>query len=472
MNGNPAPRKPGRGWTRVTLFALVLVALGQLLEESDGHYSPAATYWLLLVSALGLLGLLVPPLAALEQLGPKTPVAVLLAGLVLQFTQLLTHPPGMYLRPTSGWLAFLASAGAAAVLAGSLAFAGPGWARVGTALLAVCFVAAGLWVLRASPRPAIDVFIFQQQASDALLHGRNPYSLTFPNIYGHTQFYGPEITDGRTLFFGFPYPPLSLAFAALGFVTTGDHRSAQLIALVLAAACLLSLRPDRLGALAAATLLFTPRGLFVLEQGWTEPFGVALLGLVLVAAARAPRLLWLALGALFAWKQYTVVLLPLTVLLLPRPFGWKSWARLVVPALLATLALTLPLALWDVRNFWRSVVWLQTVQPFRADALSFPSAVLALGYTPPPIVPTLLVLTALATALVLWQAPRTSQGFAVAVTVVLGVFFAFNKQSFCNYWFMVLGAAAFAVVASFDSSRDPRPGPAEEHGPNQAVPSE
>ncbi len=242
------------------MFALLLVAQGQLLLASDGHYTPEATRWLLLASALGVLALLVPPLPALERLGLCIPVAVLLAGLVLQFTEVLTHPPGMYLRPLSGWLAFLGAVGAAAVLAGSLAFAGPVWARVGTALLAVCFLAAGVWVLRASPRPVIDVFIFQQLSSDALLHGRNPYTLTFPNIYGNTAFYGPEITDGRTLFFGFPYPPFSLFLAALGFLATGDHRWAQLLALVVAAACLVALRPDRLGALAAAALLFTPVG--------------------------------------------------------------------------------------------------------------------------------------------------------------------------------------------------------------------
>jgi hypothetical protein len=435
-------------WTRTTLLALLLVVLGQLLLESDGHYTPGAIHWLLLATAVGFLALVTPPIQAVEQLGMCTPVAILLAGLALQFSQVLTRPPGMYLRPVNGWMPFLAAVGTAAVLAGSVSFAGPRWARIGTALVAVCFLAAGLWVLRASPRPAIDVFVFQQQSSDALLHGRNPYTLTFPNIYGHSPFYGPELTDGRTLFFGFPYPPLSLFLATLGFAATGDHRAAQLFAFVVAAACLVALRPDRLGALAAAALLFTPRGLFVLEQGWTEPFGVALLGLVLVAAVHAPRLLWVALGALFAWKQYTVVLLPLTVLLLPRPFSWRGWARLVVPALLLALAVTLPLALWDVRGFWRSVVWLQTVQPFRADALSFPSGLMALGYTPPAVVPTLLVLTTLAVAILLFWAPRTPQGFALATTLVLGVFFAFNKQSFCNYWFLVLGAAALAVAAA------------------------
>jgi len=448
MNGIPDATKQAGTWTRASFFALLLIVLGQLLQASDGHYTPEAIRWLLLASALGLFGLVAPPVRALENLGIQTPVAVLLAGLVLQFTEVLTHPPGVFLRPVGGWMDFLAAVGAAAVLAGSLAFAGASWARIGTAFLSVCFLAAGLWVLRSSPRPTIDVFMFQQQSSDALLHGHNPYTLTFPNIYGHTRFYGAEITDGRTLFFGFPYPPLSLFLATLGFAATGDHRTAQLLAYCVAAACLVALRPDRLGALAAAVLLFTPRGLFVLEQGWTEPFGVALLGLVLVAAVRAPRFLWLALGALFAWKQYTVVLLPLTVLLLPRPFRWRAWARLIVPALLVTLALSLPLALWDVRAFWRSVVWLQTVQPFRADALSFPSALVAMGWSPPPVVPTLLVLTLLAIALVLWRAPRTPYGFAAGVTVVLGVFFAFNKQSFCNYWFLVLGAAALAVAAA------------------------
>ena len=434
-------------WTRTTLLALLVVTLGQLLEASDGHYTPEAIRWLVLAAALGGYTLVALPLPGVERLGPRAPAAVLLAGLVLQFSQLLTHPPGIYLRPTGGWSGFLGAAAAAAVLAGSLALAGPRWARLGTALVTVCFLAAGVWVLHASPRPAIDVFLFQQESVAALLRGQNPYALTFPNIYGHTAFYGAEVTDGRTLFFGFPYPPLSLFLVLPGVALTGDHRTAQLVAFAVAAACVLALRPDRLGALTAAALLFTPRGLFVLEQGWTEPLGVALLGLVVLAAVRAPRLVWLALGALFAWKQYTVVLLPLTVLLLPRPFDWRRWARLVLPALGLALLLTLPLALWNLGAFWRSVVWLQTVQPFRADALSFPSALAALGTAPPPIVPTLLVLTALATVVALWRAPRTPQGFATAVTVVLGVFFGFNKQSFCNYWFLVLGAAALAVAA-------------------------
>ena len=100
-------------WTRTSLLALLLVVLGQLLQESDGHYTPDATRWLLLASAIGALALFLPALPALERLGPQTVVVILLAGLVLQFSQVLTHPPGMYLRPTNGWTQFLAAAGAA-----------------------------------------------------------------------------------------------------------------------------------------------------------------------------------------------------------------------------------------------------------------------------------------------------------------------------------------------------------------------
>src|SRR5438093_944115 len=38
-------------------------------------------------------------------------------------------------------------------------------------LLLLCFVFLGIVVLRASPRPWIDVWVFQQGGADALLHG-------------------------------------------------------------------------------------------------------------------------------------------------------------------------------------------------------------------------------------------------------------------------------------------------------------
>ncbi len=57
----------------------------------------------------------------------------------------------------------------------------------------------GVWIIRNSPSPAIDVFVFQQESSAALLRGENPYKLTFANIYGDLPLYPPDLVRGGRL---------------------------------------------------------------------------------------------------------------------------------------------------------------------------------------------------------------------------------------------------------------------------------
>jgi hypothetical protein len=157
----------------------------------------------------------------------------------------------------------------------------------------------GAWMIRSSPRPHIDVFIFQQGGAQALLHGDNPYAVRYPDIYRDTRqgdrpVYGPGLSGDGKLAFGFPYPPLSLLLSTAGYVALGDHRYAQLIAMTLAGALIAYSRPgrgvSRVALLAAAGLLFTPRVFFVLGRGWTEPFVVlGLAGVVFVARRRGAR---------------------------------------------------------------------------------------------------------------------------------------------------------------------------------------
>jgi hypothetical protein len=47
----------------------------------------------------------------------------------------------------------------------------------------------------------------------------------------------------------------------------------------------------------------------------------------------------------------------------------------------------------------------------------------------------------------LWRLPRTAFGFAAGVSVTFLLFFSFNKQAFCNYYYFVIGALAVAVAA-------------------------
>src|SRR6185437_7177466 len=116
------------------------------------------------------------------------------------------------------------------------------------------------------------------------------------------------------LLFGFPYPPLSLLLVLPGYLL-GDFRYAHLAATTLAGALIALSRPGRIATAAAALFLFTPRGFFVLEAGWTEPMAVLMLAALVFAACRAPRASPMIVGLLLVTKQYLVLAAPLVWLL-------------------------------------------------------------------------------------------------------------------------------------------------------------
>src|SRR5262249_5442932 len=187
--------------------------------------------------------------------------------------------------------------------------------------------------------PQIDVFLFQRDSIAALLHGENPYAITFPDIYRSSPFfYGPGLSVGGRLAFGFPYPPLSLFLAMPGQILAGDFRYSQLAAMTLSGGLMAYSRPSPVASAAGAVFLFTPRMFFVLEESWTEPFVVLLLALIVFLASRAPKLVPYAFGLFLAVKQYLVIVIPLLVLLLPRPVerrelrGWIAKAAATLAA--------------------------------------------------------------------------------------------------------------------------------------------
>ncbi|HET6982817.1 MAG TPA: hypothetical protein VFI53_11795 [Myxococcaceae bacterium] len=439
---------PGNA-TRAFLLSIAAVFLGQALQINNGNGHEDAWPYLFATLLVLAVAALSPPWETVEASGDQLAVLVLGVGLALQFSQLVTSPPGYYARPIPGFREFFAILAAAAVVAGAALGRRPALGPFHAPVLVLLFALAGWWMIRASYPPHIDVFVFQQEASRALVHGRNPYALTFPNIYGNMQFYGPGIADAKTVFIGFPYFPLSLLLALPGWLIAGDFRMAQLAACAIAAAAFTGLGPGRLPLLAAAVLLFTPRMFFVLEQGWTEPFGVALLAGVVLAATRRSRWLPFALGLLLAWKQYTVLFLPLAALLVPAPFRWRAYARLVLPAIGVAAAITLPFFLWDPAAFWKSVVYAQFLQPFRHEALSLPAWWVVEKHHPEfNVLPPMLVATLAALVAVIAHRRRGPAAFATGSALVYAVFIALSKQSFCNYWWFVLGAICCAIAAN------------------------
>lgn len=432
------------------LFIAAATALGLALQRANGAFEPTAI-WLVLGSLVACsLAVAAPRVAALERAGAKLVVPVALVGLALQFGHLLKVPPGIYLERAAfaSYGDFTATLAAAAVVAGCLAANSPWRLRLALPALVALFMVAAFWLLRASPHPHIDVFLFQRDAVQQLLAGGNPYAMTFPNIYGDgTPFYGPGLTANGRVNFGFPYPPLSLLLSIPGQLAWGDYRLSQLVLMAATAGLIAQTRSSTAGALAAAVFLFTPRSFFVLEQGWTEPYVVFLLALVVALAVHRPRLVPYALGLFVSVKQYLFVAVPLALLLAPRP--WPGWRALLVwgaKAAVVGAAVTLPLALWDPAAFWHDVVALQLHQPFRADALSFSAWYARDGAGPLPTA-SAFVAAVVAVALCLWRAPRTPAGFAASVALSLLAFFAFNKQAFCNYYYLVIGALCCAAGA-------------------------
>jgi len=176
------------------------------------------------------------------------------------------------------------------------------------------YVAMAGTILYVSPRPFIDVFVFQQEGAAALLRGLNPYQLGFRDLYaasGETlRWYGPGIVhDGRV--WAYPYPPLTLLFEAPFLKILGDVRWANVVALAVAAWAIARIHGGVLGEVAAVFLLFQARTFFVLEQAWTEPLVLAAFAASLWLALREPRrvphwlALGLALGLLLCSNQYS-----------------------------------------------------------------------------------------------------------------------------------------------------------------------
>ncbi len=429
------------------LLVLAVLALSNALQQSDGHYQRAALWWLGLALTLTILSLLLPVRWQFTP-PPGTTTLFLGLGIFQQLGSLVLKEPGVYLAAPwrAGYGVFFGGIGVAAVLV-ALGLLGRGiWQRSWFPALLVVFLALGIWVLRQSPNPDIDVFIFQQEGSAALLRGVNPYTLTFPDIYGDKPYYGPEMRHNGQVDFGFPYPPLSLLLALPGYLLFGDYRYAQLVAVAVAGALLAYARPGLTGKLAATLLLFMPRIFFVLEQGWTEPLVLLLFALTVACACRWPRALPFALGLLLASKQTMIFVPPLALLLVGGLAHWRIWLGMLWRAAVVAAVVSLPLAVGAWQQFFYSVVLLQLYQPLRTDALSYAAALAHSGWAAPSWLAFAVVGVLL--GVVLWRGAATPAGFALGVGLVYLGFFAFNKQAFCNYYFFAIGAlcAALAVM--------------------------
>ena len=392
-------------------------------------------------------------------------VAVVLANLY----GLWVEGPGVYVTGGTSLAPFGASVAVLALLTPSWLWRTMplGGARVW--LATAIYVGLGVWMIRVSPRPFIDVWYFEQRAAELLLHGHNPYAADYPNIYGHARWFGAEFLNAAGRVQSHTYPPASLLMTLPGWLV-GDVRYASVAAVAGAAALLvaalrrLGARAGHFGELGAVALMFHARSFFLVEQSWTEPFvALAACGVAYGMVATRRRLLRVALAGVLSIKQYGLFLVP--SLLASRRVRAVDLAW----ALGISAAIALPFFLWDPRALWQGVVAYQFRLAFRQDSLTVPA--LLLVRTGKQLWPLLGFVIAAATALlVAWRqwrerAPIALDRVAVGGGAVYLAFFLFHKQAFFNYyWFAgvfaamaMVGAAARVAQGSGGSGRSSAP---------------
>ena len=445
---NSHPGRLGNLGLPAVSFAASAIALGHALQISSGFYDAGALAWVVVAFGLCLLGTATHRTSrSLSRTGVLLTIVVLVAGILWQIAQLLSANPGAYLRPQLSLRPFHLGVVIEGLLlligVSRVAFARRAWFPI---LLAV-HTLLGVWMLRASPNPNIDVVVVTRAASYALLHGNNPYGIGFPNIYGThaTLYYNAAFVVRDWIDLGYPYPAASLLLALPGYVLFHDYRYAQL-ALLIAAAALIGYSWRNLAAqLAAALLLTTPRGFFVLELGWTEPTVIFALALSTFLLRGGPlRSAW-SQGLMLATKQYMpfVGLASLRTVLLDGPRAVR-----IVAIIVATGAIvTLPLALWNPNAFMRSVVWVQMLdEPFRRDSLSVLSWAVRQGLGRGSF---LWAVGAASLAAVMGVATTRNNpsGFAACAALTIFAMFVFGSKAFCNYYYFVIGAVCCSLGA-------------------------
>jgi len=412
------------------------LALAVAVTLADGHYDPFALALVGLACALTL--------AAFAGAWRATPAALsraLWLVAVLGSLDNLVRPVGSYVgdhSPLAWQLLWLAL-----VLTSWPGLPAHRWYFPATLALAA---ALGVWLVRASPNPQIDVFTLHQEGARVLLSGESPYRL------GSLRVGDTGLAAGGQFIEQFPYPPAALLAGTMAYAPTGDARYAFLICQLITAWGLARLG-GRLGELAGLVWLTHPRGLFVLEQSWNEPLPLALLTLGTLAWSRERRrLAALAWGGGVAAKQYLVLLLPF----LPLLAGF-SGALLLLMAL-AGAATLLPFLMWQPRDLLAGLLF-HLHLPARENALTLPAALgrPGLSLAAWPAVATIW----LAACRRRWPLSR----WLSLVALALLIFFGLARWAYCNYYYLIGGLLLLAVVTETAA-------PAWEAAPTMAVRSD
>jgi hypothetical protein len=439
-----------------TVWLAAMAVLGCGLVFGNGRYTPLSLAAVLVALSLAWIGLMLSRRGGegrCSLIGGVLALVLLLPELWLNALWPLWGNFAQTFWP-DGIAEMMAGSGVVALCAVFIRGQAQRVAAVG--MLAI-FAGTAVWAGYISGDPRIDVYTFTRHAADALLHGRNPYTIHYPLIYDARQvetFYPPGVVVNGEVTVGYSYPPLPLLLFLPAHLL-GDPRWALLAAMLGTAIFLFRMAPGRAGFLVAMVFLFAPRNIYTIGLSWVEPFcGLFLVGFVW-SLRRGSRWAPYWFGAFLASKQFCVLMLPLALLTLPE----TRRPGFLLRALGLAVAVTLPFFVWNPAAFWEAVVAFHFRNPLRTDALSLAVTVYRnWGVILPPALSFGMALAAL------WTVSRGSQPgllrFLGGGAVVWLVFFVTAKQAFCNYYYLALiflAAAAAVSLPVIKSQADARP---------------
>jgi hypothetical protein len=427
-------------------FALALLAsatLGVVIIPSRGHYR--ADSMVVVFAALGVVLWLLVDFLRARRTEVATQKIERIALIVLGAFGLSAIIDAKLLIDvdTSWWTLRSLSIAEMALLATYLRAPSPEgsrWPTIRFALFGLCLFLAGIETIRLSPIPHIDVWTVQTYGVRALLEGKNPF------VAVAVVDTAPEVVRDNV---PYVYPPLQVLLTTPGYLL-GDVRVTMGTALLVIGVALrdLTLRsgrklPPLLVDAPALVVWLSPKLLFVFQQSWVDPVQIALITSGTALAVR--RRVWAAaivFGLVLASKQTMFWVAPLVFVSFPI-FRLRH-AALAVAIPVATY---LPFALINWPALLHANLGFVAGLPARPDALSFVNwASIALGVHIPyaiafPIAGTMV-------GYVMLRRRAEPQILGVALLFTYFVFFTFNKWTFANYYFSLLGMAALGAAMS------------------------
>jgi len=315
-----------------------------------------------------------------------------------------------------------------------------------------------------TPSPVMDVWSISMEATQALLHGQNPYARTYSDVYAAAGVPGYGYAS---LYIYLPGLLLHYAPAvALGLDVRWVSLAAMTAGLLVFGLLVRARRDEAPDAWQAtvpvvACLLFWFHGgqAFLLEQAWPESLILLYLCLAAWLWDGAPVAAAVALALGLTLKQTTWFCAPFLLALAATQRRWRMAAGVAIGVALVVA----PFFLWDPAAFFHNVVVDLLQKRPRPDALSW--AAVALRHWP-AAQPAALGVSLLLYGFAFWRLLlhlRRASPDPVAATVrwtALGLlgFFLCLKQSFYNYYYLSAGLLTlYACLPAGPPARSNRP---------------